>query len=163
MIFGSNRDASMLLHIRRELIQDIVEQECLYYKINIEGIEVNMYGESVGRSYWEPIRLTCLVKRGDQDWNVLDYGTDETRQTSFAFIKEDCVDRNCLPEVGDIIEWEKQYYEVDGVKENQLFLGKDMAYRIEDQRSYKFGESVSIVCSTHLTRYSRLNITKWQS
>lgn len=163
MIFGSRRDANLLLHIDRELLQDIVEQEVLYYKIDLEGTEVDIYGESENKGYCTPVRLVCLIKRGDQDWGVREYGPDVNRSTSFAFIKDDCKDLGCLPEVGDIIEWDKNYYEVDGVKENQLWLGKNQDYRLDDRdprdRTWKFGSSVSIVCSTHLTRYSKLNIT----
>ena len=36
MIFGSVRDVGTLLHMGRELVQDIVEQEILLYKVNLE-------------------------------------------------------------------------------------------------------------------------------
>ncbi len=41
MLFGSNRDFNLLVGINRELLKDIVEQEILYYKFNIEDTEVN--------------------------------------------------------------------------------------------------------------------------
>lgn len=162
MIFGSARDNALFLHIRRELLHDIVEQECLYYKIDLESTEVNIYGEALERTYWNPVRLTCLIKRTDQDWSEQDYGVDLGRTPSFAFIKDDMVDVDCLPEPGDIIEWDKNYYQVDGVKENQLWLGKDQDYRLDDQdpkdRTHLFGSSISLVCDTHLTRYTKLNL-----
>lgn len=163
MIFGSRRDSNLLLHIGRELLHDIIEQEILYYKVDLQVTEVNLYGEAEIKGYWTPLRLTCLIKRGDQEWGDLEGLPDMNRTVSFAFIKEDLRDCSCLPEVGDIIEWDKNYYEVDGVKENQLFLGKDQDYRLEDKdpdRTGKFGSSVSIVCSCHLARLDHLNITR---
>lgn len=168
MIFGSTNDAKTFLSIRRELLHDVIEQEVLYYKISAAQSSTNIYGEAPKKAWYTPVHLTCLIKRENQQWSVADYGTDVNRTPSFAFIKEDLVDTETMatlvyPEVGDIIEWHKSYYEVDGVVENQLWLGKDPWYRIEDadpDRTGKFGESVSIVCNSHLTRYKKLNILK---
>ena len=55
MLFGSNRDFNLLVGINRELLKDIVEQEILYYKFNIEDTEVNIYGEGLIKSFLEPL------------------------------------------------------------------------------------------------------------
>jgi len=159
MIFGSVNDVGTLLHIGRELVQDLVEQEILLYKISLEETQENIYGEASEKYYWTPIRLTCLIRRGEQDWSVQEYGSDVNRITEFAFFKEDLRDADVLIEPGDIIEWSKDYFEVDGIKENQMFLGKDLDYRLSTP-TWKFGSSVSIVAKTHLTRVTKLNILK---
>jgi hypothetical protein len=51
----------------------------------------------------------------------------------------------------------EQYYEVDTVRENQYFFGKDNNYNLG--RSNQFGASISIVCDGHLTRADKLGIT----
>lgn len=169
MIFGSDRDSRTLLHIGRELLQDIIEQEVLFYKVDLESTRENIYGEAVDRGYWSPIRLTCLIKRGDPGWTMRDYGPDLNRISSFAFFKQDLVDFGVVPESGDIIEWHKSYFLIDNTIENQYFLGKDPWYRLDDgtqeindgvDKTDRFGESVSIICNTHLTRVSNLQITK---
>ena len=157
MIFGSVNDVGTLLHIGRELVQDVVEQEVLYYKISLEETVENIYGEASEKFYWTPLHLNCLIKRGDQDWQVQEYGPDMNRVTEFAFFKEDLRDKELLVEPGDIIEWSKDYFEVDGIKENQMFLGKDLDYRMKDP-TWKFGSSVSIVALTHLSRVTKLNV-----
>ena len=65
MIFGSNRDFGLLTHIGRELLQDIVEQEILYYKLSLEDTESNLYGEALEKSFWNAVKLNCLITRGD--------------------------------------------------------------------------------------------------
>ena len=157
MIFGSRNDVATLLHIGREFVHDIVEQEILYYKVSLQETQENLYGEASQKFYYQPVKLNCLIRRGDKDWQVQDYGSDLNRSTSFAFFKEDLRDAELLPEVGDIIEWSLHYFEIDGINENQMFLGKDLDYRL-DTPTWKFGSSVSIVASTHLTRVSKLNI-----
>lgn len=166
MIFGSVRDSHLLQHIGRELIGGIVEQEVLIYKVDLEGTSENIYGEAIDRQYYQPVRLTCLIKRGDPGWSSQDYGLDLNRVTSFCFFKADFVYLGFKPEPGDIVEWDKNYYEIDAAIENQYHIGRDPWYRLDDgtndtkDRTDKFGYSVSIICNTHLTRYSRLNLVE---
>jgi len=159
MIFGSQNDFSLFVGINRELLSDVVEQDILYYKISLEDTQVNIYGEGMEKIYWSPLKLNCLITRGDQVVTSDDFGPDLTRDASFAFLREDLVDVNTVPEVGDIIMWHENYYEVDLVKENQLFLGKDNSYNLTDYGS-KFGSSISIICQCHLTRGDRVGITQ---
>lgn len=159
MIFGSTRDFNLLTNIGRELLKDIVEQEILYYKYSIEDSEANLYGESLSKSFWNAIKLNCLITRGDQVVTDDDFGPDLTREASFAFIRQDLVDINVVPEVGDVILWHENYYEVDTVTENQLFLGRDSSYNFTSYGP-NYGSSVSIICKCHLTRAEKVGITE---
>lgn len=159
MIFGSTSDFSLIRRMNRELLQSVVEQEILYYKIDLENTVVNVYGESVKRNYMVPVKMNCLITRGDQVVTVQDFGPDMTRDTSFAFLREDLVDLSTVPEVGDIIFWQEDYYEVDLVRENQLFLGRDEKYNLTEY-GQRFGASISIVVDTHITRRDRVGLDK---
>ena len=64
-----------------------------------------------------------------------------------------------MPEVGDIVLWHEDYYEVDTVRENQLFLGRDKSYNLSNYAS-GFGSSVSITVDCHLTRADRVGLTE---
>ena len=158
MLFGSNRDFNLLVGISRELVKDLVEQEILYYKLSLEDTEANLYGEALTKSYWTPVKLNCFITRGDQVIANDDFGPDLNREASFAFIRQDLVDVNTVPEVGDIVVWNEDYYEVDTVRENQLFVGRDKSYNLTDYGD-KFGSSVSIIVDCHQTRRERTGIT----
>ena len=158
MLFGSNRDFNLLVNINRELVKDIVEQEILYYKLSLEDTVANLYGEALEKSYAEPVKLNCLITRGDQVITEDEFGPDLGREASFAFIRQDLVDTNSVPEVGDIVMWHEDYYEVDTVRENQLFVGRDKTYNL-DQYGSKFGSSLSIIVDCHQTRRERTGIT----
>lgn len=157
MIFGSNRDYNLLLKINRELVKDIVEQEILYYKLDLNQVESNLYGEALEKVYWEPVKLNCFIVRGDQIIGVDEFGPDLNREASFAFVREDLVGVSVVPEVGDIIMWHEDYYEADRIKENQLFVGRDKSYNLTDYGS-EYGTSHSIVVDTHLTRVEKTGI-----
>ena len=159
MRFGSDRDISLMVNIGRELLHDIVEQEILYHKLSLEDTDVNLYGESLSKSYWNAVKLNCLVTRGDQIIDIQEFGLDLGREASFAFIRQDLVDKTVVPEVGDIIEWHNDFYEVDTVRENQLFLGSDNSYNLQSSTS-GFGRSMSIIVDCHLTRADRVGLTQ---
>ena len=157
MLFGSNRDFNLLVNINRELLSDIVEQEILYYKFDLLNTEANLYGESTIKTYFNPVKLNCLITRGDQVISVDDFGPDLNREASFAFLREDLSDVQVVPEVGDILVWHNDYYEVDTVRENQLFIGRDNNYNLESRTS-QFGSTLSIIVDCHQTRREKTGI-----
>ena len=158
MLFGSNRDFDLLVNINRELLKDVVEQEILYYKLSLDDTMSNLYGEALNKIYWEPLKLNCLITRGDQVITTDDFGPDLSREASFAFIRKDLEDVQVVPEVGDILMWHEDYYEVDTVRENQLFVGRDKTYNLSQYGS-RFGSSLSIIVDCHQTRRERTGIT----
>ena len=159
MLFGSNRDFDLLVNINRELLKDIVEQEILYHKLSLEDTEANLYGEALEKSYWNAVKLNCLITRGDQVVDIQEFGPDLGREASFAFLRPDLADVSVVPEVGDIIQWHRDFYEVDTVREDQLFVGRDKSYNLTNYGN-QFGSSLSIIVDCHLTRADRVGIAE---
>ena len=141
------------------LDDNIIEQTCK----EIEGVVVaanyNCPGQVVISGELNAVKLACLITRGDQVINIDDFGPDLGREASFAFIRQDLVDKEVVPEVGDIVEWHNDFYEVDTVRENQLIIGSDDSYNLGSSTS-GFGRSMSIVVDCHLTRADRVGITE---
>ena len=158
MLFGSNRDFDLLVNINRELLKDIVEQEILLYKLSIADTSTNLYGEALEKTFLEPVVFNCLITRGDQVINIDEFGPDLGREASFACLKQDLVDASLVPEVGDIVMWHEDYYEVDTVRENQYFYGRNNQYNVD--RTSGHGASISIVLDCHLTRADRVGIAR---
>tara|TARA_B100001287_G_scaffold242650_1_gene218221 strand:+ start:227 stop:736 length:510 start_codon:yes stop_codon:yes gene_type:complete len=164
-LFGTQRDVSLIRNINRELMGDIITQQCAVYKLNLEETRVNIYGESSGAKYYQdPVLLNVLLERGDQTYNSSDMGVDYTREVEFRFFRQDLVDASVVMEPGDIIMYYESYFEVDSIIDNQLFVGKDPRYPynqnplnpgLED-----FGANLSIICKTHYTPADRVQITR---
>lgn len=159
MIFGSQNDFKLFVGINRELLSDVIEQEILFYKISLEQTQTNIYGEAQEKVYWSAIKFNCLIDRGDPQTTVDDFGPDSTRAISFKFLRQDLKDANTFPEVGDVVEWQNDFYEVDNTEENQLFVGKDENYALTNYGP-DFGGTLSIICNCHLTRADKVGITK---
>lgn len=64
-------------------------------------------------------------------------------------------DKDIHPEVGDIIQWNEEYYQVDSVSESQLFAGKNPDTWDGGETQ---GYSVSFICEAHMTRQSTINL-----
>ena len=125
----------------------------------LSDTQANIYGEATDKVFLDPIKLNCFITRGDQVIDVDEFGPDLNREASFAFIRQDLVDAQTVPEVGDIVLWHEDYYEVDTVRENQLFLGRDSSYNFTPYGS-RFGSSVSIIVDCHLTRAEKVGLTR---
>jgi hypothetical protein len=170
-LFGEARDISLFRHINRELINNIIEQKIGYYKIVLDKTTSNIYGEANGtKIYNDPVLINCLVDREDQVTTTDEFGSDVVRNLKFRFLRDDLAGNalstelnndgkgfnyNILPEVGDIILWNNDYYEVDGIVENQYFMGKYPEYSYSSDND-DFGTSLSIILTTHYMRPEKL-------
>jgi hypothetical protein len=158
-LYGKSRDISLFRTISREVVNDIIEQEVGYYKVYLNSTKVNIYGESQAKSYVGPVLLKCLIIRGDQSSTAQDYGPDRNRDLTVAFLRDDLIPYELVPELGDVVLWNKDYYEVDNLVENQLIVGKDPNYAITNYLD-QFGSDFSIILNCHYTRPEKLNIEK---
>jgi hypothetical protein len=164
-LFGTQRDVSLIRHINRELLGDIISQECVYYQFKTQDTKVNIYGEAAGAKYYgEPVILNMLVDRGDNTSPTSDMGVDYDRPMTFKFFTDDLVDAKLVPDVGDIIMWYEGYWEVENTNANQLFVGKDPAYPYNtnplNPGLENFGSNLSIMCVCHYVPADRVQITK---
>ena len=156
-LFGGSRDISLFNTISKELINDIIQTEVGYYKFVLERTTSNVYGESMGKMFYEPVRIACLMNKEDQTWSSDDFGSDVNQSFDFRFLKEELKDINLVPEVGDILLFKNNFYEIDSKIENQLILGKDPDYAISTGTT-DFGSSHSIILTGHLSRVEKLNL-----
>jgi hypothetical protein len=190
-LYGGARDISMFRKVNRELMGNIISEEVIYYKYNVTTTKVNMYGESFeGRNYADPVALFALVEIGPQESPVSDLGVDFTWTLTFRFLRDDLLSptldynasmsfgsnlnplpgtygANIHPEVGDIIQYQNGYWEVDNTNATQFFTGKDPDYPYNNGNGTpnpinpgldQFGYNVEVRCDCHYVPSDRLNI-----
>jgi hypothetical protein len=189
-LYGGARDISMFRKVNRELMGNIISQEVVYYKYNVTTTKTNMYGESSeGRNFADPIILFALVELGDPESPTSDLGVDYVWPITFRFLKDDLLSptldynismsfgsnlnplsgsygANLQPAVGDIIQYQNGYWEVDNTYDSQYFVGKDPQFPYTDGLGNnpinpgldQFGYSVEVRCDCHYVPSDRLNI-----
>ena len=144
--FVSPRDFQFFQHINREIVVDVIDVEVILYKTMNDVIEVNIYGESTEKTRYRGISLNSLVKYPKTQPVGDGFGYDTTQQNvEFQFVRKTLQDVNVYPEVGDIIQYNDSYYEINNTNEVQLIAGRP-----------EYNQA--IICETHLTRRSGLNI-----
>jgi len=164
-IFGSSRDISFLRRMNRELMGDIITQQCAFYKYKLKETTINMYGEAPGGKFFDgPVLLNALITVGDNTSPTSDLGVNFDWPVSFAFLRDDLVDANVHPEVGDIILYQESYWEVDNTNITQFWAGKDPDYPYNtnplNPGLEEFGYNVSVTCECHYVPADRINIQR---
>jgi len=164
-LFGRQRDINLFKTVNRELMGDVITQQCSIYKYKLEATKVNLYGEaSEGRHFKGPYIFNTLIARQDQEYPESDLGVDFKWGIEFRFLRADLVDANVVPEVGDVILYQEGYYEVNNINSNQYFLGKNPDYPNNtnplNPGLEQFGASLSIICNTNYMPGDLLGITK---
>lgn len=154
-LFGGVRDADFVNKINREIIVDVIDTEIEYYMLSLNDTETNLYDESVDKVYYQPVRMPVLYSREDQIFNGDEFGQDYGQSAVFGFIRDVLVDVDLVPAVGDIIKWDSDYFEIDGLVENNYFLGKKPETWFGGKTH---GLSVAILAQAHKTRDSKLNL-----
>ena len=156
-LFGTKRDARFLAAINSELLNSIIDTEIEFFKLVIEQSNSNIYGESTSKTYFNSILIPALITKENKTSNMDDYGHTYTRTAQFGISRDILEKASFFPEVGDIIKWDNEFYELDNVDANQYFSGKNPDTW---PNGNNFGYSVSVLCDSHVTRQAPLNIRK---
>jgi hypothetical protein len=164
-LFGGARDISMFRKVNRELLGNIITQQCALYRHVLDKTKVNMYGEASGGKFFNPpILLNALIEVADNTSPTNEFGVDFNWSIKVAFLRDDLIDEDIHPEIGDIILYQESYFEIDNTNTKQYFAGKDPDYPYGvnplNPGLENFGYNVSVVCETHYIPADRVNIIK---
>ena len=154
-LFGSARDYSLVTKFNRELVYKLVDTEVGYYKFVLDQSRVNLYGEGVSKVYYQPVRTPIYISRQPNDAVQTDAGIDAMVAIEFYILRDTMLTLNIVPEIGDVINWDDKYYEIDNTTENQYFAGKNPDTWIKGNN---FGGSLSFMCNAHQMRESQLQL-----
>lgn len=154
-LFGGQRDMSLFNKVNKELINDIIDTEIYYYQVALTETKSNLYGEGKDKVYNQPIKIACLIERGQSTQISDDFGQSYSREVQFRFLRDTLVDKNLVPEVGDIIQWNNEYHLIDASYSYQYFAGKNPDTWDGGETQ---GLNVSIICDAHVTRQSSIKL-----
>jgi hypothetical protein len=166
-MFGGSRDVSLIRKMNRELLGNIITQQSAFYKYKLQETKVNLYGEAAGVKYYDgPFLFNCLVTRVDQQYPITDIGVGYQQGITFAFLRDDLIEANILPEVGDIILYQDGYYGVQSTVVNQYFVGKNPEHPNNENPLNpgleNFGSSISIICDTFYIPADKVAISPYK-
>ena len=143
--FVPQKEVDLFDALNEELIDEIVGQTVDIYKISVEDTEENMYGESTTKYYDQGFRVNCLINYTEPEIEVNDLGPDLNTSIEMYFHRTTLSEADFYPEIGDIVDWNGHYFEMNSVTEPQLIAGHQ-------------GFKHSIIVKAHRSRLSGLQI-----
>ena len=158
-MFARQRDVSLVRHLNREVMGNVITQQAAFYQFKLEETKVNIYGEAAAEKFYNgPFLFNCLINRGAQEYPENAEGIQFEQPIDFYFLRDDLFDANVVPDVGDIILYQEGYYGVQGTIANQYWSGKNPDYPNNDSDGKPnplnpnlqlFGTNLSILVSTY--------------
>ena len=130
-----------------------------YFKINLEQTVTNMYGESLEKWYYPPLEVKCLLERGDYTNPDDEFGVGISQTLTVKIIRDQLLDLNFMPEVGDIVTDQERYYEVNTLNTSIITIPGATAQN--GNPGGTAGEIVLLNLICHLTRTTKLNIKEY--
>tara|TARA_Y100000593_G_scaffold91038_1_gene178840 strand:+ start:563 stop:1036 length:474 start_codon:yes stop_codon:yes gene_type:complete len=123
--FVPQKEFDLINAMNEELIDEILGQSVDIYKVSIENTDENIYGESTTKYYDNGFRVNCLIQFNEPEINIDEFGSDLNSSIEMYFQRENLSSGslNFYPEIGDIVDWNDYYWEVNGTSEPQLFAG----------------------------------------
>jgi hypothetical protein len=146
--YFSQRDLRLVGQFNGELMGDIIENIIQVFKICPNETKTNIYGETSsesGKWYYPAIQISALIERSDMEAEYDDFGPNRRQDYVFKMREKMLQQLQFYPEIGDVVFFNDRYYEIDNVVQEQLLGGQP-------------DKSHSIICNTHYTKYTSLNI-----
>ena len=143
--FITPRDVTFFKSIAREVVDVVVENVIHLYKINLADTKVNIYGESLNKTWHPPVQMNALINKEAQSANYEGFGSDVLQTIEFRLDRFMLEEINVYPEICDIISFNEQYYEIDNTSEIQFAGGQPY-------------NNFSVVCNTFAVSRATLNI-----
>ena len=178
--FFNARDLDFIKTIAEEVVDYVVEQAIVLFKVSVGETKTNLYGESLGKVWRAPSTLMCIVDREPINIVYEGFGADKQglvefrfniqriRETSYAVPKVRDINGTLIPteaiqnvevgypEIGDVILYDGIYYELDNVREPQWIGGSPEIY---DKETNKFEDaSNQLIATAIMVRRSQVQI-----
>lgn len=147
--FALGRDLQFFRNIARELVDTVIENTCVLFKVNLNETRVNIYGEAMNKTWYPGVELFVMIDKEPENVTYEGFGPENTQNITFKFDRLLCEERNTYPEIGDVVYFDNSYYEIDNTNEVQFVGG------LPGNNSDR---NWSIVCSTFMVTKSNLNI-----
>jgi|TARA_R110000744_G_scaffold76015_4_gene150847 hypothetical protein len=165
-MFTTQRDMSLVRKLNRELMGNIITQQCSLYQFKLEETKVNLYGEADAEKYYNgPFIFNVLINRENQQYVDNIEGVQFGQGIEFYFFRDDLVDSDVVPRVGDIVLYQESYYGVQSTVANQYWGGKNPAYPNNvnplNPGLEGFGNNLSILVSTYYIPADKVAISPY--
>ena len=145
--FIPQKEVNLIDSMNEELIDEVLGQYVDIYKVDVESTDANVYGESSTKYYNVGFRVNCMINYNEPETTYEDGIADVNSSIDMFFQRNNLASGslNFFPEVGDIVNWNQHFWEINSVTEPQLIGGHQ-------------GFRHNVVANAHRSRLSNLQI-----
>ena len=143
--FVLGRDVDFFKSIARELVDDVIQNTIVLFKINMNETRVNIYGEALNKTWYPGVQVYALINKDPESIRYEGFGSETDQNITFKLDRWMLEEKGIYPEIGDIINFNDGYFEIDNTNEVQFVGGQTY-------------NNFSVVCSTFMVSKSNLNI-----
>ena len=146
---------------------NIITQQCSLYQFKLEETKVNLYGEADEEKFYDgPFIFNVLINRENEQYVDNVEGVQFGQGIQFYFFRDDLVDADVLPRVGDIILYQEGYYGVQGTVAHQYWGAKNPKYPNNvnplNPGLENFGNNLSTLVSTYYIPADKVAISPYR-
>ncbi len=171
-MFTRCRDVSLVRKLNREVMGNVITQQCAFYQYKLEETKVNIYGEAAAEKFYNgPFLFNVLINRSAQEYPEDSEGIQFQQSIDFYFLRDDLYDANVIPDIGDIILYQEGYYGVQSTVANQYWGGKNPDYPNNNSDGTPnplnpnlqlFGTNLSVLVSTYYIPSDKVAISPYK-
>jgi len=145
---------------------NIITQQCALYQFKLEETKVNLYGEAAEEKFYNgPFLFNVLINRANEQYVDNIEGVQFGQGIEYYFFRDDLVDADVVPRVGDIVLYQEGYYGVQSTVANQYWGGKNPSYPNNinplNPGLEGFGNNLSILVSTYYIPADKVAISPY--
>ena len=123
--FVPQKEINVIDSMNEELIDEILGQYVDIYKIDLDSTDANVYGESSTKYYNVGFRVNCMLNYNEPETTYEDGIADVNSSIDMYFQRNNLSSGSLdfFPEVGDVVDWNQHFWEINSVTEPQLIAG----------------------------------------
>lgn len=124
-LFLGEKERNLVKQVNDELIERVIGQTVTYYPISREHTNYNLYGESIQKTFLNPIKVQALVKWEGSTTTTEAFGVDRRTSIIVQFHKRRLTeDQGLSVREGDFVLYGDTFYEIVTLSEPKLLFGQ---------------------------------------
>jgi hypothetical protein len=124
-IYFSDKEKAFFNSINEELIEDVVKQFIVVYKISAAATSTGIYGSSSNKTFEPGIKIWSLITILDPEVTVEPAaGIKQKRRLEVTIQKKHLLDNSFYFDEGDYLHWDSQYFEIQTIVKPQFIQGQ---------------------------------------
>lgn len=131
-LFLGEKERDYVKQVNDELIERVIGQDLLYYPVSLEHTNFHpVYGESISKIYYPPIRVYALVTWQGYTTETTNFGIDRRPSIKINFHKRRLSeDQDVFVREGDFVLYGESFYEIVTLNEPMQMFGQ-IEHRME--------------------------------